>query len=165
MGHAGAGVGQKVQLLVIKMDAVGKPHVITQPAQGFHVGLGAHSVPLQDVDLLVLGLAQVGVQPYPQRAGQRGGLPQQLRLTLKGEQGARATIRMDRGLGSCHRSTAAWQSAKISSTVWTTLSGGRPPFFRLRSMLPREAYIRMPGASAARNWASSKDWESPPGKT
>ena len=38
----------------------------------------------------------------------------------------------------------------ISSTVCTTLSGGRPPSFTERSMLPREAYIRMPSSSAAR---------------
>ena len=41
----------------------------------------------------------------------------------------------------------------MASTVWTTLSGGRPPSLRERSMLPREANIRIPSSSAAANWA------------
>ena len=52
----------------------------------------------------------------------------------------------------------------ISSTVWTTLSGGRPPSLRLRSMLPREQTMRMPSSSAAANWAPIRSPQ-PAGKT
>ena len=52
----------------------------------------------------------------------------------------------------------------ISSTVWTTLSGGRPPSLRERSMLPREANIRMPSSSAAANWVPIRSPQ-PAGKT
>ena len=39
---------------------------------------------------------------------------------------------------------------------WTTLSGGRPPSLRLRSMLPREQTIRIPRASPAANCSPSR---------
>ena len=73
-------------------------------------------------------------------------------LTEKGEQGARATCRMDPKDGSWYASMTRAESFMISSTVWTTLSGGRPPSLRERSMLPREANIRAPSSSAAANW-------------
>jgi len=44
-------------------------------------------------------------------------------------------------------------SFRIASTVCTTESGGSPPSFSDRSMLPREACMRMPRAFAASNCA------------
>ena len=49
----------------------------------------------------------------------------------------------------CQVSMSRRLSAMISSMVWTTESGGRPPSFFDRSMLPREATKRMPSLSAA----------------
>ena len=60
-------------------------------------------------------------------------------LTEKGEQGASTTWRMEPADASWYASMTRAESRMISSTVWTTLSGGRPPSLRLRSMLPREA--------------------------
>mgnify|MGYP006869452733 FL=1 len=54
---------------------------------------------------------------------------------------------------------------RISSTFCTTLSGGSPPSFLLRSILPREAYIRMPRSFAAENCASRSASEFPSGNT
>ena len=86
VGHAGAGVRQQAQLLVIEVDAVGKPHVIADPAQTLHIFQGADALTLQHEVFLVLGLAQVGVKPDVVLPGQKGALPQQLRR--HGEGGA-----------------------------------------------------------------------------
>ena len=52
----------------------------------------------------------------------------------------------------------------ISSTVCTTLSGGRPPSLTERSILPREAYMRAPISSDAANCAPMRS-PAPAGKT
>ena len=87
VGHAGTGVRQQPQLLVVEVDAMGVPHVRAHPAQILHVGQGPLAVLLQDVALLVLGLAEVGVKPDPQIPGQQGGLAQQLRRDAEGGAG------------------------------------------------------------------------------
>ena len=85
-------------------------------------------------------------------------------LTEKGEQGARATCRIDPKDGSWYASMTRAESFMMASTVWTTLSGGRPPSLRERSMLPREANIRIPSSSAAANWVPIRS-PHPAGKT
>ena len=79
--------------------------------------------------------------------------------TEKGEQGARAICRIEPFEGSWYFSMSLTLSFIISSMVCTTLSGGRPPSFLERSMLPREACIRIPIRPAASNWAAIR---SPP---
>ena len=78
MGHAGTGLGQQTQLLIVEMDAVGEPDVIADPTKGFHVFQGPHPAPLPDEALLVLRLAEVGMEPHAQISGQKRRLPQQL---------------------------------------------------------------------------------------
>ena len=78
VGNAGTGLRQTVQLLPVKMDAVGVPDVRADPAEGFHVFQGPHPAPLLDEALLVLRLAEVGMEPHAQISGQKRGLPQQL---------------------------------------------------------------------------------------
>ena len=78
MGYAGAGGGQRLQLVIVEVDAMGIPHVGAGPAQPLQVGKGAQAEPLQGVLLLVPGLRHVGVQPYLQGAGQARTLPQQV---------------------------------------------------------------------------------------
>src|SRR5699024_3261602 len=78
VGHAGAGGGQDVQLLVVEVDAVGVPHVGASPAQPLQVGQGPQAELLQGVLLLVLRLRHVGVQAHTQSAGQACALPQQV---------------------------------------------------------------------------------------
>ena len=72
---------------------------------------------LQGVVLLVPRLTQVGVEPDAVLPGQDGALPQQSPLTEKGEQGARATCRMDPKDGSWYASMTRAESFMISSTV------------------------------------------------
>ena len=79
--------------------------------------------------------------------------------------GASATRCIAPKLRSWYCAMTRSESFMISSTVCTTLSGGRPPSFLLRSMLPREAYIRMPRSSAAATCASSSPSACPCGKT
>ena len=86
VGHAGAGAGQLPQLLVVEVDAVGIPHVRACPAQGGHILQRPDAEMLQGVALLVLRLAQVGVEPDAVLPGQNGALPQQ--LPADGEGGA-----------------------------------------------------------------------------
>ena len=78
MCHAGAGLRQTAQFLPVEMDAVGIPDVRADPAEGFHVFQGPHPAPLPDEALLVLRLAEVGMEPHAQISGQKRGLPQQL---------------------------------------------------------------------------------------
>ena len=78
VGHAGTGLGQQTQLLIVEMDAVGEPDVIADPAQPLHVGQRADALPRQHEVLLVLGLTQVGVEPYTVLASQLGALAQQV---------------------------------------------------------------------------------------
>ena len=69
LGGAGAGVGKQAQLRVVEMDAVGVPDVRADPPEGFHVFQGPHSAPLPDEALLVLRLAEVGMEPHAQISG------------------------------------------------------------------------------------------------
>ena len=61
MGNAGASFGQDAQLLVVEVDAVGKPHILADPAQPFHVFQGTDALTLEHEVLLILGLTQVCV--------------------------------------------------------------------------------------------------------
>ena len=61
VGNAGAGFGQDAQLLVVEVDAVGKPHILADPAQAFHVFQGTDALTLEHEVLLILGLTQVRV--------------------------------------------------------------------------------------------------------
>ena len=87
MAHAGAGLCQDLELLVIEMDAVGIPDVGACPAQALHVRQGPQSHFFQGVPLLVLGLAQVGVQAHAVLPRQDRALPQQVRRDGEGRAG------------------------------------------------------------------------------
>ena len=87
VGHAGARVRQAFQLLVVEVDAVGVPHVRAHPAHVLHVGQGPPAVLFQHVMLLVLRLAQVGVEPQAQTPGQGGGLAVQRLAGAEGRAG------------------------------------------------------------------------------
>lgn len=164
VGHAGTGAGQLPQLFIVEVDAVGKPHIRASPAQGRHELQRPDAVVGQHVMLLVLGLAQVGMEPDTVLPGQDGTLPQQLRTDGERGTGGQGHLAHGAGPGIMVGFNDPAESAMISSTVWTTLSGGRPPSFLERSMLPREANIRMPSSSAAANWAPSRS-PAPAGKT
>ena len=79
MGHTGTGAGQHPKLLVIEVDAMGKPYVAACPAEALHILQRTDALPLQHKVFLVLGLAQVRVEPYAVLTGQNSALPQQLR--------------------------------------------------------------------------------------
>ena len=107
--------------------------------------------PLQRIALLILRLAQMRVQPDAVLPGQDRALAQQLRRDR--ERRARRQGHPAHGLERTDRDTSSiggsllWR--RISSTSCTTLSGGRPPSFFERSMLPRDKCIRTPSCSAA----------------
>ena len=63
VGHAGAGSCQLPQLFVVEVDSVGVPDIRPGPAQGCHEFQRTDTVVGQHVVLLVLRLAQVGVEP------------------------------------------------------------------------------------------------------
>ena len=88
--HAGAGLRQQAQLLVVEVDAVGEPHVVAQPAQPRHVLQRADALPLQHEVLLILRLAQVGVEPHTVLPRQERALPQQLRRHGEGGAGSQS---------------------------------------------------------------------------
>ena len=120
---------------------------------------GPHPAPLPDEALLVLRLAEVGMEPHAQilwlELRTAAAAP---RETLKGEQGASATMphgepRMDHGRSPPARLTIL-AGSRPRSAQHCPAAGRRPS--RLRSMLPREAYIRMPRSSAAANCASEQ---------
>ncbi len=75
-------------------------------------------------------------------------------VTEKGEQGATTTRTIAPGSGSWWAPMARSVSARISSSGWTTESGGSPPSFSDRLIEPREAWKRMPTSAAARTWSS-----------
>ena len=90
-GDAGARLCQQVQFLIVKVDAVGVPHVAPHPADGLHVGQRAHAHRLQAVVLLVHRLAQVRVQPYAQLPGQHRRLAEEVRGHAEGVSRAPST--------------------------------------------------------------------------
>ena len=76
--HAGAGLGQQAQFLVVEVDAVGIPYILTDPAQTRHVLQRTDALALEHEILLILGFAQVGVQTDAVLTGQDRALAQQL---------------------------------------------------------------------------------------
>ena len=66
---------------------MGVPDIRPHPAQVLHIGQGALAVLLQNIVLLVLCLAEMGVEPDAQAPGQQGGLTQQLRRDTEGGAG------------------------------------------------------------------------------
>ncbi len=103
MGYAGPGLRQAAQLVIVEMNPVGIPHVRTHPAQGLHVRQRPHAEPLLDVPLLVLCLAQVGMEPHSQVPGQDGGLPQQLLRYAEGRAGGQGHLTHGEGRGVVER--------------------------------------------------------------
>ena len=97
VGHAGAGLGQEPQLLIVEVDAVGVPDVLPHPPQFLQEGQGPHPLPLQHVPLLIFGLAQVGVEADAVLPGQSGALPQQ--ILADGEGGAGGQDHLAHGPG------------------------------------------------------------------
>ena len=79
MGHTSTGAGQHPKLLVIEVDAMGKPYIAAGPAEALHILQRTDPLPLQHKVFLVLGLAQVRVEPHAVLAGQNSALPKQLR--------------------------------------------------------------------------------------
>ena len=79
---------QEPQFFLVKVDAVGIPHIAAHPAKTLHIGQGAAALTLQHEILLVLRLAQVGVQPHAVLTGEDGALPQQFRRHGEGGAGS-----------------------------------------------------------------------------
>ena len=80
-------------------------------------------------------------------------------MTENGEHGASATRTIAPGAGSWCRPTSRSESARISSSSWTTQSGGSPPSFSDRLIEPRVGWKRSPTSPAA---AISAEIRSPP---
>ena len=85
-------------------------------------------------------------------------------VTVNGEQGATAMRVIESGAGSCQRSIAACEAARIVSWSSTTESGGRPPADCPRFIEPRVGWKRTPIRRAARISASSRS-PAPAGNT
>ena len=79
VAHAGAGFGQKLQLLVMKMNAVRVPHIRADPAERLHERQRAHPLAFEHIGFLVLCLTQVRVQADMVLPREDGALPQKLR--------------------------------------------------------------------------------------
>ena len=69
--------------------------------------------------------------------------------TLNGEHGASAIRVIASGERSWCASTSRCDSARISSSSWTTESGGSPPSFTDSDIEPRVGWNRMPRSRAA----------------
>ena len=69
--------------------------------------------------------------------------------TENGEHGASAIRSIDVGDASWCASTSRWESARISSSVCTTESGGSPPSLTDRDIDPRVGWKRIPSSWAA----------------
>ena len=77
MRHTAAGLGEFFDFVVIDMDSMRKPDVVTQPAVRLHPIHRAKLETLERVPFLVARLAEVGVEFDLVLAGERGRVPQQ----------------------------------------------------------------------------------------
>ena len=62
VAYAGACFSQKLQLLIVEVDAVCIPDIISDPSESFHIGKWSDPLTLKHVVLLVLRLAQMCVE-------------------------------------------------------------------------------------------------------
>ena len=79
MRNAGPGSGQKLQFVIVKVDAVRIPHVRADPAARFHILQRPHADGLKREILLVDGLTEVRMEPYAELPGKHGRILEQLR--------------------------------------------------------------------------------------
>lgn len=77
MRRAATGLGELFYLVVIDMDRMRKPNVITQPAVGLHPIHRAKLEPLKRVAFFVSGFAKVSMEFDLVLASNRGGVTQQ----------------------------------------------------------------------------------------
>ena len=77
MRHTAAGLGELFDFVVIDMDSMRKPDVVTQPAVRLHPIHRAKLETLERVPFLVARLAEVGVEFDLVLAGERGRVAQQ----------------------------------------------------------------------------------------
>ena len=79
VSHTGVGVRQQAQILVVEVDAVGKPYILACPAKTPHIFQRTYAFPLEHIIFLILRLAKMGMETHPILPGHDGALPQQLR--------------------------------------------------------------------------------------
>jgi hypothetical protein len=90
MGHSTSGLGELFDFLIIHMDCVREPHVLTEPAVGLHPIHWAELVPLESIPLLVARLAKMGVEFDFVLAGSAAESRNSEMVTENGEHGAKA---------------------------------------------------------------------------
>ena len=119
--------GEAADLGVAHVHRVGEPDVARDPAEPVHPLDRAHPEALERVALLVEGLREVGVEAHAPRAGERGGLAQEV-----GAHGERRARREDDAghrprQGSWKRSMTRSESSRMKASSSTASSGGQAP--------------------------------------
>ena len=87
MSHAGTGLGQKLHLIVIKMNPMRIPHIIPDPSDLFHVSQRTNAFFFEHIPLFILCLRQMSVQAHPKRPCQFCALNQQFPGYTEGRTG------------------------------------------------------------------------------
>ncbi len=78
MRDTGSGLCQQRQFLIVKMDSMCVPHIISDPIHVCHVGQRTLPIFFKYVVFFIYGLTQMGMQPYSQVTRQDSGLPIEL---------------------------------------------------------------------------------------
>ena len=148
MADADARLAEPGDLLGIEMNAVREPGAARHPAGFLEEIDRPQAIHLETEALLVVGLAEMGVQLAVVALGQAArSRPSDRLVTENGEHGASATRICAPGFGSWNSFSTRSLSARIVSSSCTTLSGGRPPSFCDRFIDPRVTVMRMPSAT------------------
>ena len=71
MGRTAAGSGEFFNLVIINVDSMREPHVVSQPSERFHPVDRAQLKALERVAFLIHGFTQVGVKLDPMPSSKR----------------------------------------------------------------------------------------------
>ncbi len=159
MRHSRARVRQKLQFLVVKIDAVRIEHVASGEVHALHIRQRTHAELFERKALLVFCFAKVryaAVRHSYRASAASGALTSPSRKN--GEQGREhtpAAWKTARGHGSVHNRFPAVFQNFVRGLHDACPAAARRPFSK-GSMLPREAAMRTPSVSAAQNCAPSR---------
>jgi hypothetical protein len=122
--------GELADLVVVDVYGVGEPDVVAEPIHGLHPRYRALLEAREREELLVEGLAEVGVKAHAVARASAAVSRSSSGVTEKGEQGASTIWVIEPWRRRGKPRSPASESSRIAASSSTTLSGGSPPWTR-----------------------------------